>query len=78
MIRGDLVHIPQNAFLIREISHESGTIGDYLRLSKPLKALFWSRSDEDPKWGSVYHKDEIWVVKMKDIYPVAKEVEDAC
>tara|TARA_R110000796_G_scaffold140805_2_gene257011 strand:+ start:6891 stop:7124 length:234 start_codon:yes stop_codon:yes gene_type:complete len=76
MIKGDLVHIPQDAFLIRELA-PSATTDDYLKLKKPLKALFWERDGKDPKWGSVYVRDQIWVVRMKDVYPIAKELENA-
>jgi len=78
MLKGDLVHIPQDAFLIREVNEITGRISDdYIKGKKPVKALFWERDKKDPKWCSVYYKDTIWAVRFKDIYPILQEIENA-
>jgi hypothetical protein len=77
MVRGDLVHIPQGAILVKEIGLASGNLSDdYLKPSKPVKALFWGRDQQEPKWGFIYYRDEIWTVRMKDIYPINQELEN--
>ena len=78
MTRGDLVHIPQDAFLIREVNDIIGKNGgDYVKVKRPVKALFWERDTKDPKWCSVYYRDTIWTVRLKDIYPITQEIENA-
>jgi hypothetical protein len=78
MTRGDLVHIPQDAFLIREVNDITGKNGgDYVKVKRPVKALFWEKDIKDPKWCSVYYKDTIWTVRLKDIYPITQEIENA-
>lgn len=78
MLKGDLVHIPQDAFLIREVDDITGRIGDdYVKIQRPVKALFWERDWKDPRWCSVYYKNRIWTVRLKDIYPIPQEVENA-
>ena len=71
MIRGDLVHIPQDAFLIKELDISAIKTKDY------LKALFWEKDAKNPIWASVYYKDQIWSVRMRDIYPIIQEIENA-
>jgi hypothetical protein len=31
----------------------------------------------EPKWGSIYYKERVWDVRMKDIYPITQEMENA-
>ena len=71
MIRGDLVHIPQDAFLIKEATGD-----DYLKTKKPLKALFWEKDRKNPTWASVYYKEQIWSVRIRDIYPITQEMRN--
>ena len=68
MTKGDLVHIPQDAFLLREID-EIRLPDAFLRPTRPLKALFWDKDQKD--------KNHIWSIRMKDIYPISQEVENA-
>lgn len=75
MTRGDLVHIPQDAFLIREVNVVTGD--DYVKVKRPVKALFWEKDTKDPKWCYVYYRDTIWTVRLKDIYPIPQEIENA-
>jgi hypothetical protein len=78
MIRGDLVHIPQSAFLLKEVDGKNVKLPDgYIRTEKPMKALFWDQDLLDPKWGKIYYKNYIWSVRMKDIYPISQEIENA-
>ena len=77
MIRGDLVHIPQDAFLIKELDISAIKTKDYLKTKKPLKALFWEKDAKNPIWASIYYKDQIWSVRMRDIYPIIQEMGDA-
>jgi hypothetical protein len=74
MIRGDLVHIPQDAFLLQDADE---FLKEYVKTDKPVKALFWDRNPKEPTWGMVYYKGKVWSVKMRDIYPINKEVENA-
>tara|TARA_R110000823_G_scaffold223740_1_gene351790 strand:+ start:203 stop:436 length:234 start_codon:yes stop_codon:yes gene_type:complete len=76
MIRGDLVHIPQDAFLIKDFAM-CETNKDYLKTKKPLKVLFWEKDTKNPIWASIYYKDQIWSVRVKDIYPITQEIENA-
>ena len=71
MTRGDLVHIPQDCFLLQELLQE------YVKTNKPVKALFWEQDLKEPQWGMVYYKGKIWSVKMRDIYPITQEKENA-
>jgi hypothetical protein len=74
MLRGDLVHIPQETILLQEA--ENLQI-DYVKTDRPVRALFWDQDFKDPKWGMVYYKGKIWTIKMRDIYPIKQEVENA-
>lgn len=74
MIRGDLVHIPQDCFLLQDAED---LLKEYVKTDKPVKALFWDRNPKEPKWGMVYYKGRVWSVRMRDIYPINKEVENA-
>tara|TARA_R100001377_G_scaffold18569_1_gene9586 strand:- start:3290 stop:3526 length:237 start_codon:yes stop_codon:yes gene_type:complete len=77
MIKGDLVHIPQDAFLIKEVGISTASTEDYLKVKKPLKALFWEKDTKNPIWASVYYKDQIWSVRVKDVYPIIQEIGNA-
>ena len=82
MTKGDLVHIPQDAFLIKDDAHVTWQTtgqgrGDYLRVKKPLKVLFWEKDIKNPGWASIYYRDQIWSVRMRDIYPILQEIENA-
>ncbi len=64
MIRGDLVHIPQSAFLLREVDGKNIKLPDgYIKTEKPMKVLFWDRDALDPKWGKIYYKKSYLVSK---------------
>jgi hypothetical protein len=73
MIVGDLVHIPQNAFLLRDVDRQ---MPEYIKTDKPVKALFWDRDPKHPRWGMVYYNGKVWSVRMKDIYPITQELEN--
>ena len=73
MIKGDLVHIPQDAFLIKDFAM-CATTEDYLKTKKPLKALFWEQDTKNPTWASIYYRDQIWSVRMRDVYPIIQEI----
>jgi hypothetical protein len=73
MIRGDLVHIPQDAFLLYDAEEY---LKEYVKTDKPVKALFWDRDPKEPQWGMVYYKGKVWSIKMRDIYPIYQEVEN--
>lgn len=76
MTRGDLVHVPQSAFLI--LGKNDTTDTEYLKAEKPLKAIFWEKDIKEPYWSFVYYRNQIWSVRTKDIYPITQEVENAC
>lgn len=78
MIRGDLVHIPQGTLLLKEKDRTIFNEAGYIRAKKPLRALFWDFDSKEPTWGSVYYKEQVWSVRMRDIYPITQEVENAC
>jgi hypothetical protein len=75
MIRGDLVHLPQGTLLLRG-KHTNLADAEFLKAKKPMRALFWDRDPSEPKWGSVYYKQSVWDVRMKDIYPIAEELQN--
>ena len=74
MIRGDLVHIPQDSFLL-ELSEDG--LKSYVKVDKPIKALYWDDDPSEPRWGSIFYKDKIWNIRKKDIYPIIQEMENA-
>ena len=73
MTRGDLVHIPQGALLLRNKSANISE-AEFLKIEK-FGALFW---EEDPKepGASVYYKEMVWDIRIKDIYPITQELEN--
>ena len=73
MLRGDLVHIPQGALLLKS-KHNTIQDGEYLKAEKPMVALFWEQDPKKPSWGSIYYKDNVWDVRMRDIYPISQEL----
>jgi hypothetical protein len=79
MVTGDLVHIPQGSLLLAPDT-EMRSLGNnsYLRVDKPIKAIFLNFNMKEPNWGSIYYKEKAWDVRIKDIYPITKEVKDAC
>ena len=74
MIRGDLVHIPQDSFLL-ELSEDG--LKSYVKVDKPIKALYWDDDPSEPRWGSIFYKEKIWNIRKKDIYPIIQEMENA-
>ena len=76
MTRGDLVHIPQGALLLKS-KHMLLSEGEYLKAEKPIVALFWEQDAKEPRWGSIYYKENVWDVKMSQIYPISQEMENA-
>ena len=75
MTRGDLVHIPQGALLLKG-KHNTIQDGEYLKAEKPVVALFWEQDPKEPRWGSIYYKEAVWDVKMSQIYPISQELEN--
>jgi hypothetical protein len=76
MTRGDLVHIPQGVLLLGNKNKiESGD--GYLRCQKPIRALFWEEDSKEPRWGYIYYRQKVWSVRMKEIYPITQEFENA-
>ena len=75
MTRGDLVHIPQGALLLRNKS-ASISDADFIKIEKPSRALFWEEDTKEPKWASVYYKEMVWDIRIKDIYPITQELEN--
>ena len=49
---------------------------DYIKCSKPIRALFLETDPKEPHWGFVYYKEGVWSVKMKNIYPIIEEVQN--
>ena len=74
MIRGDLVHIPQDSFLL-ELSEDG--LKSYVKVDKPIKALYWDDDPSEPRWGAIFYKEKIWNIRKKDIYPIIQEMENA-
>ena len=74
MTRGDLVHIPQDSFLLQDADER---LSEYVKTDKPVRALFWDQDPKEPQWGMVYYKGKVWSIKMRDIYPIYQEVENA-
>jgi hypothetical protein len=74
MIRGDLVHIPQDSFLL-ELSEDG--LKSYVKVDKPIKALYWDDDPSEPRWGTIFYKEKIWNIRKKDIYPIIQEMENA-
>ena len=78
MTRGDLVHIPQDTLLLGQRDAKDFTVHKYfLKVEKPSRAIFWSLDMKKPNWASVYYKERIWDVRLKDIYPITQEKENA-
>lgn len=75
MIRGDLIHIPQDCLLL--VQENDKGLQEYVKTKKPTRALFLERDLKEPKWGMIYYKERIWNVRMKDIYPITQEMENA-
>lgn len=77
MIQGDLVHIPQDSFLICEVEEKKNRfIEEYMKTRKPIIAIFMGQDPLEPSMGSVYYKRQIWSMKMADIYPLTEEDKD--
>jgi len=75
MTRGDLVHIPQGTLLLQnKDSSLFESEGGYIKAEKPMRALFWDKDPKKPSWGSIYYKDNVWDVRMRDIYPISQEL----
>ena len=77
MLRGDLVHIPQGALLLG--SKDASTLfedSSYLKIEKPSRAIFWGLDVRNPSWASVYYKEKIWDIRLRDIYPIKQELEN--
>jgi len=64
MKKGDLIHIPQDVYLLGE------KLKEWRKTEKPIVALFWKKDLKEPQWSSIYYKNMIWNVKNKDIYPI--------
>ena len=77
MIKGDLVHIPQGTLLLRERNKTLWDGAAYIKCEKPIRALFWDRDPKEPRWGFIYYKETVWSVKMREIYPIIQEIENA-
>lgn len=75
MTRGDLVHIPQGALLLRN-KNANISEAEFLKIEKPSRALFWEEDPKEPKWASVYYKQMVWDIRVKDIYPITQELEN--
>ena len=78
MKKGDLVHVPQGTLLLqnKDSSLYKGE-GGYIKIEKPMRALFWDKDPARPTWASIYCKDNVWDVRMRDIYPISQEIENA-
>jgi hypothetical protein len=79
MTRGDLIHIPQDTLLLGQRDTKGLTKGTpyFLKVEKPSRAIFWSLDMRKPNWASIYFKERIWDVRLKDIYPITQEKENA-
>ena len=75
MIRGDLVHIPQGALLLKN-KYANISEAEFIKIEKPSRALFWEEDPKEPKWASIYYKEMVWDVRIKDIYPITQELEN--
>jgi hypothetical protein len=77
MIQGDLVHIPQDSFLICEVQEKMNRfVEEYMKTRKPIIAIFMGQDPLEPSMGSVYYRQQIWSMKMVDIYPLTEEDKD--
>lgn len=73
MQRGELCHIPQSVLLLKpkdKIDLSKPLSKAYLKVERPIKALFWDRDESDPRWSFVFYKNDIWSVKTHEIYPI--------
>jgi hypothetical protein len=77
MMKGDLVHIPQGTLLLRDRKETLWDGAAYIKCNKPIRALFWEIDSKEPRWGFVYYKEKVWSVKMREIYPITQEIENA-
>ena len=75
MTRGDLVHIPQGALLLKN-KNANISEAEFIKIEKPSRALFWEEDAKEPKWASVYYKETVWDIRVKDIYPITQELEN--
>jgi hypothetical protein len=75
MIRGDLVHIPQGALLLKN-KYANISEAEFIKIEKPSRALFWEEDPKEPKWASIYYKEMVWDIRIKDIYPITQELEN--
>ena len=75
MTRGDLVHIPQGALLLKN-KYASISDAEFIKIEKPSRALFWDEDPKEPKWASIYYKEMVCDVRIKDIYPITQELEN--
>ena len=64
MTRGDLVHVPQGALLLK---NKHNTIQGVVPELKPMIALFWDQDPKEPRLGSIYYKKSVWDVKMSQL-----------
>jgi hypothetical protein len=75
MTRGDLVHIPQGALLLKN-KYANISEAEFIKIEKPSRALFWEEDPKEPKWASIYYKEMVWDIRIKDIYPITQELEN--
>ena len=75
MTRGDLVHIPQGALLLKN-KYANISEAEFIKIEKPSRALFWDEDPKDPKWASIYYKEMVWDIRIKDVYPITQELEN--
>jgi len=76
MTKGDLVHIPQGALLLGSKDKSIKQEPSYLKIEKPSRAIFWCLDVRNPSWASVYYKEKIWDVRLRDIHPITQELEN--
>ena len=75
MPRGDLVHIPQGALLLKN-KYANISEAEFIKIEKPSRALFWEEDPKEPKWASIYYKEMVWDIRIKDVYPITQELEN--
>ena len=75
MTRGDLVHIPQGALLLKN-KYANISEAEFIKIEKPSRALFWEEDPKEPKWASIYYKEMVWDIRIKHIYPITQELEN--
>lgn len=63
MIKGQLCHIPQDVYLIKEGQRK------YFKTEKPINALVWEHEKQNP-WCKIVYNNEVWSVKSNQAYPM--------